>query len=346
MPSTIPADALGHGVLSPSLSFAPVTATGARPILTGRTHRRAPLGILHIKGKDLLRGFSADADLSFTDLTTEELFARLNRAHELGWHGLSFSAYQGDQSPERSSIVAEEQVRARLAHIAPFTRWIRTFSCTQGNEIAPRIAKELGLKTLVGAWIGDDEAKNEEEIEACIALAKAGHADLIAVGNEVLLRGEMSEDALIGLMNRVRAEVDVPVAYVDAYFLFVAHPRLVDACDFLPINCYPFWEKIALDHASAYAKEMVRRVSNIAGGKEVIIAETGWPSQGTSVGAAEPSARNMALYALNVLAWTDANDIPLFWFSAYDEAWKVGPEGDCGAYWGLWDADGELKFNG
>ena len=76
----------------------------------------------------------------------------------------------------------------------------------------------------------------------------------------------------------------------------------------------------------------------------VIIAETGWPTAGEPVGPAEPSLRNMALYLLNVLAWTDEDELPLFWFSAYDEDWKVGPEGDCGAYWGLWDAKGELKL--
>ena len=30
--------------------------------------------------------------------------------------------------------------------------------------------------------------------------------------------------------------------------------------------------------------------------------------------------------------------------SRFDEAWKVDAEGDVGAYWGLWDKDGNLKY--
>ncbi|MEC7231399.1 MAG: glycosyl hydrolase, partial [Planctomycetota bacterium] len=175
-------------------------------------------------------------------------------------------------------------------------------------------------------------------------VGRAGHADLLAVGNEVVLRGEMEEGELIDLIQEVRAKVpDVPVGYVDAYFLFAAHPAIAEACDYIPINCYPFWEEKPLEQSVGYAREMVRRVRDVADGRPVIVAETGWPTDGAPVGPAEPSLRNMALYLLNVLAWTDEDELPLFWFSAYDEHWKVGPEGDRGARWGLWDAEGDLK---
>lgn len=303
------------------------------------------MGELHIRGADLLSGFTPAADLSFTELSTDELLARLRKVLDIGLHGISFSAYEGSQSPAISSQLTEEQVRRRLTAIAPHVRWIRTFSCCDGNEIAPRVAKELGLKTLVGAWIGDDPDKNRAEIEAVIELARAGHADLVAVGNEVLLRGELEPADLVGLMAEVRAALPgIPVGYVDAYFIFVEHPELAAACDFLPLNCYPFWEEIPLDKAVPYAREMVRHVQALAGDRPVLIAETGWPTQGAPQGPAVPSLRNLALYLLNILAWTDAEELPLFWFSAYDEAWKVGKEGDCGAFWGLWDANGGLKL--
>jgi glucan 1,3-beta-glucosidase len=303
------------------------------------------MGILHIQGAELMAGFKPDGSLSFTDLSTPELLKRLREVLRIGMHGLCFSAYTEGQGPEQKSRLSEAQVRERLAAIAPHTRWIRTFSCTEGNEIAARVGHDMGLQTLIGAWIGEDSEKNEAEIEGAIAVARAGHADLLAIGNEVLLRGEMSEDELIGLIERVRAAVpDVPVGYVDAYFLFPQHPRLVAACDFLPINCYPFWEKVPLGSSPGYAQEMVRRVEAASQGKPIMIAETGWPSAGPAVGPAEPSLRNMALYALNILAWTDEEELPLFWFSAFDEAWKVGPEGDCGAFWGLWDTVGGLKL--
>ena len=303
------------------------------------------MGVLHIKGAEYMAGFVPDGSLAYDDLSTPELLRRLRGLLEIKLHGLCFSAYGPGQSPEEATLLTEADVRARLEPIAPYTRWIRTFSCTQGNEIAARVAHELGIKTLVGAWIGDDEEKNAAEIEAAVALARAGHVDLLAVGNEVLLRGEMSASALIAQLEAVRARVPgVPVGYVDAYYLFAQLPELVAACDFLPLNCYPFWEEVPLERSCGYAQEMVRRVQAVAGDKPVLIAETGWPSEGSAVGAAEPSLRNMALYALNTLAWTDEDELPLFWFSAFDEAWKVGAEGDCGAFWGLWDAMGGLKL--
>ena len=303
------------------------------------------MGELHIKGADLLSGFSADRDIAYTGLTTSELLRRLRKLLQLGFHGMSFSAYEAGQDPKSDSQLSAEQVRARLVPIAPYTKWIRTFSCLDGNEHAPRIAKELGLKTLVGAWISDDEDRNRQEIDALIEVARAGDADLIAVGNEVVLRGECSVAQLIAYMDEVRAAVPgIPVGYVDAYFVFVSDQSLVDACDFIPINCYPFWEEKPLEQSVSYAREMVRHVQHAAGDKPVVIAETGWPTAGVPVGPAVPSLRNMALYLLNVLKWTDDVELPLFWFSSYDEAWKVGPEGDCGAYWGLWDAHGQLKL--
>lgn len=303
------------------------------------------MGILHGQGAKLMGEFTADRGLSFDALSDADLLSRLRAVLNEGLYGMCFSAYVERQGP--GSVLSAEQVRRRLAQIAPHTGWIRTFSCTEGHGHAPRIAHELGLKTLVGAWVGDDHDKNRVEVDAAIEIARQGHADLVAVGNEVLLRGELSVDEIIALIRRVQDAVPgVPVGYVDAYFLFPQQPELVEACDFLPVNCYPFWEEVSLERAVPYAREMIRRVRAVAGDKPVLIAETGWPSSGSPVGQAVPSPRNMALYALNVHAWADREDLPLFWFSAYDEAWKVDAEGDRGATWGFWDAHGELKLVG
>ena len=262
-----------------------------------------------------------------------------------GLHGLCFSAYLPGQSPELGARLSEAQVRARLEIVRPFTRWVRSFSCTDGNELIPRLAHELGMKTLVGAWLGADRDKNEAELAGAIELAGAGHADVLAIGNEVLLREDLPEAALIDYLRRAKAaRTGVPVSYVDAYYLFCQHPRLVAACDLILANCYPFWEYCALDQALAYMKEMHARVVRIAGGRPVVISETGWPSAGTPVGEAVPSVENALRYLLATLEWTDAAGIDLFYFSAFDEAWKAGPEGDRGVTWGLWDQDGKPKY--
>jgi glucan 1,3-beta-glucosidase len=260
-----------------------------------------------------------------------------------GVHGLCFSPYLDGQAP--GSQVTVEQIRARLQIMAAHARWVRSFSCTDGNELIPGIAHELGLKTLVGAWLGTDAEINEREIEGVIAVARAGHADLVAVGNEVLLREDMSEDELLLFIDRVKQALPgVKVGYVDAYYLFEKHPRVTVACDVLLTNCYPFWEGCPREQALDYMQTMVRRVQAVAGVRPVIISETGWPDRGSAFRGSVPSRAGAMRYFVDTVKWAQQAGVDIFYFSAFDEAWKVGAEGDVGAFWGLWDKEGQPKF--
>ncbi len=260
-----------------------------------------------------------------------------------GMHGLCFSPYVEGQAP--GSQIGEAQIRERLKIVQPYTRWIRTFSCTDGHEHTPRIAHELGIKTLVGAWLGTDAAINEREIAGVIEVARAGHADIVAVGNEVLLRGDMDEDALLACIERVKLALPgVAVGYVDAYYLFELHPKITAACDVVLTNCYPFWEGCPREGALAYMRSMLQRTRAAAPGKRIVISETGWPDQGSAFHGAMPSAEGAMAYFVDTVEWAEQEGIEVFYFAAFDEAWKVGAEGDVGAYWGLWDKDGEPKF--
>jgi glycoside/pentoside/hexuronide:cation symporter, GPH family len=261
-----------------------------------------------------------------------------------GLHGLCFSAYtQGQGSGD---LVTEAQVRRRIDLIAPHTRWVRSFSCTGGHEWIPRVAHEKGLKTLVGAWISADRARNEREIESLIALAQLGLVNVAVVGNEVLLRGDLSEAELLAYLARVKAAVpeDVPVGCVDAYFHFLERPALSAACDVLLPNCYPFWEGAHIDMAAQYLRRMHGLVKAAGGDKPVIVTETGWPSSGQAVGGAVPSAQNAMRYFIDVQQWGRGDGVKLFYFSSFDEPWKLGTEGEVGTQWGLWDKDERPKY--
>jgi len=259
--------------------------------------------------------------------------------------GISFSPYLEGQDPGEKSIISEQQIADRLEIIRPYTRWIRTFSTTLGNEQVPRIAHEKGIKTLVGAWIDADLENNEKEIENIIKIAQAGYADMLAIGNEVLLREDLDVDVLIGYIRRVKQAVPhIPVGYVDAYYMFVNYPEMVDECDVILANCYPFWEHCALDIAVEYMKKMYELAHRHAKGKQVIISETGWPTKGEQYGGAVPSYENAMHYFIQTFEWAQKENIHLFYFSSFDEAWKVSKEGEYGAYWGLWDKDGKFKF--
>ena len=276
-------------------------------------------------------------------LTDDQRRETFRQVLERGIHGLSFSPYMDGQAP--GGEISVEQIRQRLEVISPYCQWIRTFSCTGGNQHSPRIAHEMGLKTMVGIGIGKDAEENEIEFANAIELARAGYADILAVGNEVLLRGDLDEDALLDYIERARAALPgVAIGYVDAYFLFEDHPRVTAACDCLLINCYPFWESCPAEYSLLYMKEMYRRAVSVANGKPVIISETGWPDRGSPFGAAQPGTDNAINYFINTFEWAHAEGIPVFYFSSFDESWKVGDEGDVGAYWGLWDSKGNLKY--
>ena len=258
-------------------------------------------------------------------------------------HGICFSPYEGEQQP--GDPISEEQVRRKLALLQPHTKWIRVFACTEGNDIIPPLAREYGFKTLVGAWLGEDKEKNEEEIARLIELARAGYVDVAAVGNEVMYRKEMEEHELIAYIDRVREALpDVPVGYVDAYYEFTNRPKITEACDVILANCYPYWEACHIDYSLLYMKQMYYQAKQAAPHKRVIITETGWPSAGNALGGAEPSYENALKYFINAQSWSQKEDIEMFYFSAFDEGWKVSSEGSVGAFWGLWDHEEKRKF--
>lgn len=285
----------------------------------------------------------AKSGLDFSSMSHADKISLFNQILKQKIHGISFSPYVDGQSP--GTQISEQQIRDRLAIIQPYSNWIRSFSCIEGNQEIPRIAVENQLKTMVGIGLSDDREANEVEIANGIEIAKNGYANILAVGNEVLLRGDLSEGELIDYIKRVKVEVpDVPVGYVDAYFLFENYPAIAEACDVILVNCYPFWESCEAQYALLHMKEMYARAVKVARGKKVIISETGWPSIGSPYGGAVPSYDNALEYFIDAYNWANDEDIEIFYFSSFDESWKVGDEGDVGAYWGLWDKDGKLKY--
>jgi glycoside/pentoside/hexuronide:cation symporter, GPH family len=280
-----------------------------------------------------------------TGKKSDEIRALYADQFQRGLYGLCFSAYgEGQRAGDQLQASA---VGRRIDLIAPHTRWVRSFACTEGHEVVPRLARAKGLKTLVGAWISHDRERNEREIEALIQLAKDGQVDIAVVGNEVLLRGELPEPELLAYVARVKAALpeDVPVGCVDAYYQFLERPALTAACDVLLPNCYPFWEGADIAVAAQYLRRMHGLVK-AAGGedKRVIVAETGWPGRGQPVAGALPSPENAMRYFIDVQLWARSEGIKLFYFSSFDEPWKLAQEGEVGTQWGLWDKDERLKY--
>ncbi|WP_438963931.1 glycosyl hydrolase family 17 protein [Winogradskyella sp.] len=283
--------------------------------------------------------------LDQSKLSSEELRNKWLKIINDGFHGICFSMYEDGQEP--GDDISYDQVERRIKILNPYVKAIRSFSCIEGNEYIPVVAKKHGLKTLVGAWLSDDKEDNEKEIEGLISLAKDGYVDVAAVGNEVLYRNDLTKEELLGYIKRVKDALkglDIPVGYVDAYYEFSRHPEIVENTDILLANLYPFWEGCPIEYALGHMQAMYGQVVDAAQGKPIIVTETGWPSEGGGYQGAISGETAAMKYFIDTIEWTKTNDIPIFYFSSFDESWKTGDEGDVGAYWGLWDKNEQLKF--
>lgn len=283
------------------------------------------------------------SDKDFSSLTHSEIKKQFNNSFNQGLHGLCFGAYAKGQNI--GDQLSQDQITRRIEIIASHTKWVRSFSCSEGHEYIPIAAKNKGLKTMVGAWISGDKMKNEVELQNLIKLGKNGHIDIAVVGNEVLLRNELSEAELLDYIYQIKKALPgVMVGYVDAYYQFHDHTKVADACDVILANCYPFWEGYSVDTATAYLEQMYEVAKKAANGKQVIITETGWPNAGENFNQAKPSQENSMQYFVNSQSWARTKSIDLFYFSSFDESWKVNEEGNVGDHWGLWDQNETLKY--
>ncbi len=287
---------------------------------------------------------SAKLDLDFKNIDPSRIKDLFHESLNQGIHGLCFSPYLKDQNT--TSRLTKQQIERRFKIIEPHVKWVRSFSCVNGNEYIPKVVKANHLKTMVGAWIGENKDENDREIKGLIQLAKDGLVDIAVVGNEALLREELTESEILIYINKVKQNIPkhIPVTYVDAYYIFNEYPALIEACDIISINCYPFWEGSPIEEASAYVKTMYQLIKNQSKDKPVIITETGWPSEGQQVKQAIPNSTNAMKYFINVQNWAKKENIKLFYFSSFDESWKIHHEGDVGKAWGIWNQNESLKY--
>ncbi len=258
--------------------------------------------------------------------------------------GLNFSPYEGDQNPDLDAIVTYSQVEHHMRIVALYTQWVRTFDCAQGLKYAGRIAHIQHLKIAMGAWITKDLTANETELNSLIHEARSGNMDLAIIGSEVLNRADLTPAELVAYIRRFRTEVpNVPVTTADVYTDLLENIDVMAECDLILVNYYPYWEGVDVNNAIAWLHSRHQRVVAAAGGKDVIVSETGWPSDGNTIADAVPTPENAAYFFLNFVSWARAEGVDYFYFVYKDEPWKAAYEGPQGAHWGLWDEAGELK---
>ncbi|MBS7539925.1 glycosyltransferase [Ancylobacter lacus] len=257
---------------------------------------------------------------------------------------MSFAPYGRDANPDKGQGTTEAQIRHDVEAVAPYTRAVRTYAATGGLELVPRIAAEKGLKVTVGAWLDEDETRNEHEITNAIdAARKNSNVIGIVVGNESILRAERTPEQLINTIRRVKRETNVPVTTGETWDVWLDHPELVSAVDYIAAHILPYWEGVPASQVVERSIEIYDRLRAAYPGKRIVIAEFGWPSAGYNRDAAVPGATLQAEVIRTFASRADALGIDYNLIEAFDAPWKSF-EGSVGQYWGVLDADRHIKF--
>ena len=256
---------------------------------------------------------------------------------------VSYAPFRGDQTPLVPTLqIGPEQIAEDLAQLAKISDCVRTYSIDNGLDQVPALAAKVGLKVIQGIWLGSNRLKNLAQISTVVGLTKEypGVISSVVVGNEVLLRGEMTAADLAANIRSVKSQVTIPVTYADVWEFWLRHREVYEAVDFVTIHILPYWEDfpIRARHAAAHVDTIRKRMAVAFPGKEILIGETGWPSAGRMREGALPSRANQAKVVSEILALAKRENFRVNLIEAYDQPWKRQLEGTVGGYWGLIDA--------
>ncbi|HEY1543248.1 MAG TPA: beta-(1-6) glucans synthase [Xanthobacteraceae bacterium] len=256
---------------------------------------------------------------------------------------VSYAPYRANQNPlDDSTRVDAKDIEADLVSLKAITNCVRTYSTDHGDDQVAGIAQKLGMKVMQGLWVSSDPARTRVQVDAAVALAKRypDTVTSVVVGNEVLLRGEMSASDLAAIIRDVKAAVPCPVTYADVWEFWNRNPQLAGAVDFVTVHMLPYWEDfpIPADKAAAHVEAVRRQMVERFPGKEVMIGEVGWPSAGRMREGALPSPANQARFLQQVTADARTGHYRANVIEAFDQPWKRALEGTVGGYWGVFDA--------
>lgn len=263
---------------------------------------------------------------------------------------VSYTPFRDSESPfDPTLVVPPARIEADLIALKPVSNCVRLYATDQGLAAVPEIANRLGMRVLLGIWIGGEPPKNRLQVDQTIRLANAypDAVSAIIVGNEVLLRGEQTPETLAALMAEVRAATGKPVTYADVWEFWLRAPQvLADAADFITIHVLPYWEDhpVAAIDGVPHLEAVLREVEAKFGPKPILLGETGWPSAGRERDGAIPGRLEQARYLREFLVYAQARGLDYNLIEAFDQPWKRQLEGTVGGHWGILDGDRQPKL--
>ncbi len=260
-------------------------------------------------------------------------------------NGFAYSGYQLGQSPLDKQYPSTAELVKDLRLLLPYTDRIRTYSSLENPEVVA-LASNLGMRITAGAWLNADSFANQREVEALKAkVAQYPHIERVIVGNEVLLRGDLTEEELTRYLDDVRASIKLPVSTAEPWHVWLKNPDLVKHVDYIAVHLLPYHEGLPVDKAVDYAFERYKELMDAYPRKRIVITEIGWPSRGPAIGASVASRVNQAHFVREFLSKAARSNYDYYLMEAFDQPWKTNVEGWAGPYWGMFDAERNEKYS-
>src|SRR5499427_3637812 len=281
---------------------------------------------------------------------TFAVWAYLNRpTREPPWppliQGFAFSPFRSNEDPTHFEMPTDAEIDADLALLEGKVRAVRTYSVGATLADVPELAERHGLNVALGVWLDTHRDKNEEQLKAAIELANT-HQNVVRVivGNEVLLRGDLSLEELEKYLDRAREAISQPVGTAETWNTWLTHPELAQHVDFIGVHLLPYWEGVPVDQAVDYSLAQFKRLQKTFPHKPIVVAEIGWPSRGRTHESAVASVANEALFLRRFLYRAQKEQMTYYVMEAFDQPWKAFMEGAVGSYWGVYDVERRPKF--
>ena len=277
------------------------------------------------------------------------IWQQLNRSAEfIGTNqsikGFAYNGFQREQSPLKGTYPTRAELATDLDLLGRRSDGLRTYGVTDMPDLLA-LAGERDMLVTAGAWLDARPDANEREIEALIDVARRmRHIERVMVGNEVILRGDLTVDEMIGYLDRVRKAIRKPVSTAEPWHVWLRYPELAKHVDYITVHLLPYHEGLPVEQAVEYAFQRYDEVARAHPRKKIVVGEVGWPSRGPTIDAAIPSLDNQARFVREFLAHPRTARIDYFLMEAIDQPWKVDVEGWAGPYWGMYNADREPKY--
>jgi exo-beta-1,3-glucanase (GH17 family)/cellulose synthase/poly-beta-1,6-N-acetylglucosamine synthase-like glycosyltransferase len=259
--------------------------------------------------------------------------------------GFSFAPFHEGQSAILRLYPQREQLEGDLALLSGLTHAVRTYSVDGILAEIPELARKHRINVALGAWLDEDLQRNAQEISSLLeVVSRARNVVRIIVGNEVLLRGNLSVQELAAHLKQVRSATDIPVSTAEPWHVWIDHPQLADHVDYIAVHMLPYWEGVSVDEAVDYVVERMNELKAHFPDKHIVITEVGWPSNGRTIKDAVASESNQATFLRRFLERAAQEGYIYYVIEAFDQPWKQETEGSVGAYWGVYDSHRQPKF--